>query len=100
LDIVDQETRRPGKTMDDLKHGRINPSTELTASAVGGAAAAAVVATGGAALPALAVGAAGYGTVMVIDQEIKKPGKTARDISRAANKTANDVGKVLGKIFR
>ena len=81
VEVIAQEFASPGKTITDLKNGKITPKwNEVGASAVGGAATAAAVAAGAAALPAMAVGAAAYGAVMITDQEIKDPGKTARDI--------------------
>jgi hypothetical protein len=99
IEVISQELNSPGKTIDDIRRGNINPKwNEIAASAVSGGAATGAVAAGAAALPALAVGAAAYGTVMIADQEIRDPGKTARDIKAMTGidlkKAGSDVNKV------
>jgi len=88
-EIVLQEIADPGKTLRDIQTGNINVDTGEVLGL--GAAVGASVAFGG---PA---GLLAYGTVKIIDQEIKDPGKTSRDIKTMTGVDLEQTGKDIEK---
>jgi hypothetical protein len=107
VEVARQEIERPGKTMRDLSTGQINPDRNEVAGAIGGGAVSAgAVAIGVATGPAIVAGATTAGTLAVIDQESRDPGKTVRDINRMARdadrelqKAGKAIGDALGGLF-